>query len=473
MIDIKDELKIGNSYKLNIDDMDMLGRGIAHFNNSTIFVDNALRNELVQAKITTKKGKIYFADNENILVSSDFRVSPLCPYFDECGGCDLQHLKYSETLNFKKQQILIALKKIADIEVKEDFFEIISSNKEYCYRNKLALQVKNINNVATLCMFKKQSHDCVEINKCFIADEKFDIVINLVNQFFKEKQILAFNDKKNTGLIKHVVARIIDDKLLLTFVTIKNELPSVETLYQKLKNEFEAVGINININKSKKEILSSEFKHLRGIKYIAFENMNVKQVITNASFLQVNFDVQNKLYDYVLSKANGIIVNAYSGAGLLTCLLAKNKKDKIKQMKGTKNLLRYNSLIRQAEKINKIIGIELNKEATKLANTLIKANGIYNVHNICGDACVELEKLNLINYTLIVDPPRNGLSDEFIKTVLKNKPEKIIYVSCSPQTLAKNLNNLKESYLIDEIKAFDMFPQTCNVETVVILSRKK
>lgn len=445
----KDELVIGSSYKLNIDDMDMLGRGIAHFNNSTIFVDNALKNELVQAKITTKKGKIYFADNEKIINSSKVRVSPLCPYFKECGGCDLQHLKYNETLNFKKQQILIALKKIANIDLKEDFFEIISSNKEYYYRNKLALQVKNVNNIATLCMFKKQSHDCVEINKCFIADEKFEIVINLVNQFFKEKQILAFNDKNNTGLVKHVVARIINDKLLLTFVTLKKDFPDVTDLFNKLSNEFVEVGINLNINKKDKDILSTNFIELKGKNFIEFIIMNIMQLISNASFLQVNFNVQDKLYKYVLSKVKGDVVNAYSGAGLLTCLLAKNLPK------------------------NKVIGIELNKDSTNFADKLTKLNNITNIKNICADACLELKKLNIRNNTLIVDPPRNGLSDEFVRTVLKNKPKKIIYISCSPQTLAKNLKDLKESYLIDEITAFDMFPQTRNVETVVILSRKK
>lgn len=443
-----EELELNKSYNLIIEDLDMLGRGVSHYKGNTIFIENALTNEKVVAKILNKKGCLYFANTENILENSNLRVKPVCPYFYVCGGCDLQHLNYNETLNFKKKQILINLKKIANLTIVENDIEIVKSDNEYFYRNKVTFQVKNVNNIATLCFYKKQSHNYVEIKNCYICDKKIEKIINLINNFFKENKILAYNKDTKQGLVKNVVVRIIDNKILLTFVTIKKEFPDVTDLFNKLSNDFVEVGINLNINKKDKDILSTNFVELKGKNFIEFNIMNIKQLISNSSFLQVNFNVQDKLYKYVLSKVKGDVVNAYSGAGLLTCLVAKNLPK------------------------NKVIGVEINKDATNFADKLTKLNNITNVKNICSDACLELKKLKNNNFTLIVDPPRSGLSDEFVKMLIENPQEKIIYISCSPQTLCKNILKLKDVYEIEEIKAFDMFPQTKNVETVVLLRKK-
>lgn len=442
------ELELDKIYTLNIDDLDMMGRGIAHLNEKTIFVENALKDEIVEAKIINKKSNFYFAITQKVLKQSLFRVNPICPYFSVCGGCDLQHLAYHQTLNFKKNQFLINLKKIANLSFKENEVEVVKSDNEYFYRNKVTFQVKNINNIARLCFYKKQSHDFVEIENCFICDKKIATVINYVNQFLKDSKVKAYDEKTKTGLVKNIVVRIIENKILLTIVVVKKCFLDVSSLFTNLTNEFLDVGINLNINKSSKDILSTNFIQLKGNNAIGFNIMNTDQIITNASFLQVNFNVQDKLYKYVLSKVYGDVVNAYSGAGLLTCLIAKN-------------LYKSN-----------IVGIEINKEATKFADKLVQTNNLSNVKNICGDASEEIKKIELNDYTLVVDPPRSGLSDEFIKSIMKNPPNTIIYISCSPQTICKNLLFLKEKYFIKEIKLFDMFAQTRNVETVVILNKK-
>ena len=437
--------------KLKIDDLDMLGRGIAHNDNKTVFIENSLIEEEIEAKLTSEKKGIYYAENLNILKTSKDRITPLCPYFLDCGGCDLQHLNYEKSLEFKKNQIKNIFNKVAKIKLND--FEIVRSDNVYNYRNKIALKIKSVNGKPFLTMNKKSSHNEIIVTSCKISDNKFYYVINLVNEFLQNNNIIAYDEKSKKGYAKHIVARIIDNNLLLTFVFNKLVKLNFEKLYKKLNEKFTKVGINININKFDKDILSDTFIHIIGIKHIEFSCLNITQKITNSSFLQVNLDIQNKLYNYVLNNIQGTVVNAYSGAGLLTCIIAKNNEK---------------SSIPSA-----VFGLEINKSASQLADNLCLINNIKNVKNLCGDANVLLKDLNLKNFNLIVDPPRKGLSDEMIKTILTSKPNKIIYISCSPNTLAKNISKLTNNFSIEKIKAFDMFPQTVNVETVCILNLKK
>lgn len=464
------EFKGGDKLVLDITDLDMLGRGIAHLGGTTIFVENAITGEKVSAEVLSYNKGFYIAKTTNILTKSKLREMPKCPYFLECGGCDVQHIIYHKTLEFKKHLILRTLKKVAGIDYDENLITIEPSENPYFYRNKLAMQIKTVNGETKLCYYKKHSHDPIFIEACPLCDEKFNIVISLVNKFLNDNKILS--SEEPNGNAKHIVARIIDNKLLLTFVLLNKNFVSVESLYQELKKHFIDVGINININTNNKEILSNNFVHLRGITYIKFKTLDVEQTITNSSFLQVNFNVQNKLYKYVTDNAFGLVVNCYSGAGLLTCLISKNMKDKIKDIRQNKELIKQKSILTKVTKRNKVIGIEINSDATKLANTLVRANKIYDVKNICGDASVVLKELNLNgNFTLVVDPPRSGLNDSIINTIKKQKPEKIIYVSCCLNSLCKNLKNLISDYEIKEIKGFDMFSQTKNLETVVVLKK--
>lgn len=431
-----------------IDDIDMNCLGIAHYNNKTIFIDNALPNEEVKCEIIKEKNNICYAKNLEILKYEKNRVIPLCKYFNICGGCDIQHLSYEETLKFKKNQIKLSFKKIAKTELKD--FEIIGSKNEYFYRNKISMPIREINGKKVLCLYKKSSHEAIKITSCKIMNEKFDDVINFVNDYLNICNLSTFNEKTNSGILKHLVCRIIEDNILLTFVLQKKaNLNDIEILYKNLKTKFNKVGINININinKNSKEILSHNFIDVIGDNTITFKDFNIITPINNASFLQVNLDIQNKLYNYILNNVSGNIVNAYSGAGLLSSIIAKNNSS-------------YN-----------IFGIEINKHATKLADELKLKNNIKNLKNICGDAGKILQELQLTNYSLIVDPARSGLDNNMILAIKQNLPDKIIYVSCNRINLAKNLRELLPFYNLSEVKAFDMFPQTKEVETVVILEK--
>lgn len=432
---------------VKIDDLDMNGLGIAHKGNRTIFIDNALPQELIECDIIKQKNSLLFAKNTKIIEKSDLRTTPLCPYFNLCGGCDIQHLNYEKALEFKKQQLLLTFKKVANIDIKN--LNIIASDKNYFYRNKISMKIDEINNKKVLCLYKKNSHDSVKIDSCKIMNEQFDYVIKCVNEYLDICNLKVYNEKTKKGELKHLVCRIINNDLLLTFVLHDNKnLNDIEILYKKLTAKFKNVGINKNINKSDKEILSYNFINLIGKNEIKFNSLNINQKITNGSFLQVNNFIASEIYSFVLKNISGNIVNCYSGAGLLSSILAKNNIN------------------------NTIYAIEINKEAHKLAQILKQENNVLNLKNFCGDAGTVLDKLNLKDYNLVLDPPKSGIDDKMINVILKNSPKKIIYISCDKNSLAKNLKMLFNKYNLTNVTAFDMFPQTKNLETVVILEKK-
>ncbi len=431
---------------VKIDDLDYLGLGLAHLDNKVVFVDNALPSENIECEIIKEKNNLIWAKNLKILNSSKFRISPLCPYFNICGGCDLQHLEYNKTLEFKKNQIKLAFKKIANINL--DDFEIIKSENHYFYRNKIAMKISKINNEKVLSFYKKNSHIPIKIESCKLIDSKFDFVINSVNEFLKKCDNSVYDEKTKKGDLKHFVCRLIDNNILITFVLNSNvKLENIESLYSTLKTKFNLVGINKNINNKDKDILSTKFIHLIGENKLEFTNNDIIQPITNGSFLQVNLNVSNKIYNYVLKNLNGNVVNCYSGAGLLSAIIAKNNT-------------------------SQVYGIEISIEATRLADKIKEENKINNLTNFCGDAGKVLKELNLKDFSLVLDPPRSGIDDNMISVIKSTLPNKIVYISCDKNSLAKNIKQLISLYDINDIKAFDMFAQTKNVETVIVLTKK-
>lgn len=433
---------------LKIDDLDIQGYGIAHYNDKTYFVKNALINEEVECRVNYIRNKIYYCSVLKYLKESELRKNPPCVYYNRCGGCNLQHLTYSSCLKYKQNLVKNTIKKIANIDV---LVEETVESKNFNYRNKMAMPVRLIKNKPTLCMFEENSHKPIKIEKCLIQNEKFEILIDILNNFFAENKVTSYNEKTFKGDLKFVVARIINNNLLLTFV-VKNKVNyNFKALYAEFLQYFDKVGISLNINTLKTNIiLTDKLIHIIGEKYLSLNEFGFKFNIDNLSFLQVNTEIQNKIYSKILEFVNDdIVVNAYSGAGLLTAILSKTAKQ--------------------------VYGLEIVKDAHNNAENLIKENNILNVTNILGDANTKLEEISneFPSYTLVVDPPRKGLEDKILNTILKTKPKKIIYVSCNPISLAKNINSLKEKYKITKVIPFDMFPQTCHVETLCVLELKE
>lgn len=426
------------------------GEGVAKVDGTVLFVPYSLPGEKVKVQVINTKQKAYICKVLEILKPNENRVQPLCPYFTKCGGCQLQHLEYDEALKFKRQEVQNAITHIGKINYEVE--PCFASNNQYYYRNKLALPVDK--NTRSVGMFRPSSHNIVPIENCYIQEKWCKDIIEIFNDYLKNTNVSIYDENTSHGDIRHLVVRQANNKLLITIVVNGENLKDKDYLITKLSEKFDNFGLNININKTNSNIiLTNEYKHIFGLKDIEIEEYGIKYSINNASFMQVNDYIKHAIYDRVLNEIekNEIVVDAYSGAGLLTAIISKKCK------------FAY--------------GIEIIKPAVDIANSLKMCNNILNMKNICGDTTIELPKLVKEikeDFTVVLDPPRKGCSKEVMHTLAKVQPKKIIYISCNPSTLARdlyNFNELSNNYKISKIQPFDMFPNTKHVETLVVMER--
>ena len=421
--------------------------GIAKVDGVVLFVPYAIAGETVKVQVINTKQKAYICKVLEIIEPSEHRVEPRCPYFKKCGGCQVQHVSYPKQLALKTRLVDCALNNIGKLDVKVE--PCVACDRPYEYRNKLAFPFNPIS--GKLGMFRNNSHNIVDIDDCSIQEPWASDLIKIVNTWVEKHNISVYDEEKNSGLLKHLVARCVNGQSLFTFVINGKTLPHSDDLVSQLSEKFDNFGLNININTKKSNaILTFDYKHIAGIKSIKCEENGIKYEITNASFLQVNNDIKSKIYDEVLKEIEGeIVIDAYSGAGLLSAMISR--------------------------KAERVYGIEIVPDATKSADELCKTNGIKNLTNICGDTSVELPKITkgLKSFSLVLDPPRKGCDAKVIETILKTKPRKIVHVSCNPSTLARDLSGLKAMYDVQKITPYDMFPETCHVETLAVLKLKQ
>ena len=430
---------------LEIVDLGVNGEGIAKHEGAVIFVPFALVGEVVNVHIIYAKSKFYVGKITEIITPSPHRTTPQCPHFKKCGGCHLQHLNYSEALNFKTNLVKNTLTKIGKVNV-ENLVEPCVASQPYNYRNKFSFPI-GFNKKPFVGMYKENSHEIVEIENCHIQQPWAKPIIDAFNTFMAENNISVYNEQTKTGLVKHLVCRLEQDQLLVCVVTNGNSLPNHQKFADMLKPHFKTFGLMLNINTlNNNVILTNNYKHLLGIKIIKMLENGLKYEISLNSFMQVNSAIANQIYTEVQNQVkNEVVVNAFSGAGYLSGLLAKTAKH--------------------------VYGIEIVESSHQNAETLKIENNINNLTNILGDVSEKLKTIN--NYSFIVlDPPRKGCSKEVIDSIIDVKPKNILYISCGPATLARDLGYLKEHYTINFVKPFDMFPQTHHVETLVSLTLK-
>lgn len=393
------------------------GFGVAKINNFTVFVPFALPNEKVLIKITEIKKNYATANLEEVIESSIDRRIPLCPYFYECGGCNLMHQSYESQLEFKKNKINSIFKKICNIDVNLD--EIKSYNN-LNYRNKVVFKVDK----DKIGFYKPKTNDLVDIAECKIADEKINSCLKEIRGFIKE-------NKDNN--ISEIMIRVCNDELMLSIDKLK------ESLYDKFIELFSKKVNSIYINK--------KLKH--GTPNLNQKMNNLVFDISPKSFFQVNIKTAENLYKEALKnvKEKNITVDLYSGTGTITCILSKNSR--------------------------RVIGIESVVSAVKDAKNNMILNGVDNVEFKCGkveDLIDEIKDLNID--VLIMDPPRGGSDKKTLKSIIDIGPKELVYISCNPVTLARDYNILKEAYEIEKITGFDMFPNTYHVECVCVLNRR-
>lgn len=424
-----------NLIKIKIDGININGEGVSSFNNKKVCVKNVLPNEEILANIKLEKSNFILASKEKVIKQSLLRVDAPCPYYEKCGGCDFQFVQDGDALKIKKEIIKDYLSCFYNGQL-----EAHPSPKCSYYRNKTSFFVDR-NKIGLL---EEGTNKIVEINSCLISSLQINNVLKVIKTFLVSNQ---------TNFVSHIVVRELDNKFILTIVSkidISSSKKFALKLVDCLKDNFENenFGVYINLNKSKNQILSDNWHHVYGLEYLTATVLNTKFCVHPYSFLQVNFEVMEKLYLDVLKNINDeVVIEGYSGAGLLSCIMAKKAK--------------------------KVISVEINKSATQSANKTKQINNIKNLENINADCKNTLPKLaeKYPSSTFVIDPARSGCDKDILQALNNSNIKKIIYISCNPYTLKQNLGVLSQKYQVKDVQIFDMFPKTTHIETLVILEK--
>ena len=444
------KLKKNDEIILTIDRLGDNGEGIAVYDGIVVFVPFALPGEEVLVHIINDKHSFLVGKVVEIKKTCKERTEPLCPHFKKCGGCNVQHLPYEAQLEFKKNMVKNALKKYAKID--DEILDCVPSDKEFRYRNKFAFPVQEENGEVKIGMYQSNSHRIIEVNDCLLQSERAKTIVKLFKEFMTKEKLTAYNEQTKKGLIKHIVVREAGDAFILTVVVTDKKFNKFDTLINLLKSEFNDFGIIKNINTLGNNVIFGNTDELvYGLENLKLCDFGVNYEINNRSFLQVNSYIKNVIYQKIIDTVGEQknIIDAYSGAGLLSSILAKNAGN--------------------------VIGVEIIQNATENANKLKSVNNLHNLTNINGDCAKEIPRLAKElegDFAVVVDPPRKGLDKPVVDAMLEAKPKQIVYLSCNPATLARDLSYLKEQYDIEFIQPYDMFPQTANVETLVSLKLK-
>ena len=437
--------------QLQIIDYGSNGEGIAKLDGKVYFVDNALKDEIVEANVTKQKSQFCFCKTTSIVKQSKYRHNPKCKYFGKCNGCNLMHIQEQERARVKKQITQNTINKISKLDLQ---LNDLVSCKQYNYRNKMVFAVDTNGN---LCMHDKDG-SLLQVDYCHLAEDGINELCNIIESFIKKNKIVGYNKITHQGL-RYVVVRKLEEKYLIALVSTFNKIKNIELLVEELKCKGYDFGLFINVNKVKGSIiLTDNFIKIYGLDYIEGEyktlkNKVIKYPISCLSFLQVNNEIKEKIYKAVEQKLEGskLVIDAYSGAGLMTAIVAGVAEQ--------------------------VVGIEIVKEAYEDAEKLKHSNNINNIYNINNDCLVGFDNVpkELIDKdtSIILDPPRKGADQLVLKKVLNISPSKILYISCNPATLARDLVILSKKYDVENITPYDMFACTSDVEVVAELKLKR
>ena len=419
-------IKVDDIYNVIILGQENEGNGICKIEDFVVFIDGGLigdKGDIIITEIHKNYGRGRFLNYD---IYSKERISPPCPYYGECGGCDLQHQDYQAQLTFKQNKVSQTLEHIGGL--KNNKIKKIISSEAYFYRNKVTLKIEG----CKLGFHKNKSNTLIDINKCFLCDNKINIVIEKIREF-----IIKFpNNGINEVVIKY---SLIKDEMIISLIgsQFKLEKQFIEHIISNM-TEIKTIVINNKI--------------VYGSGFINGELLNLNYRIASKTFFQVNskqtLNLFNKILEYGDLSNREIALDLYCGTGIISLLLAKSGKQ--------------------------VIGIEVIEEAISLANENAKLNKIQNVEFILGKVENIIPTLLKQNIDVVIlDPPRGGSDNKTLDCIIKLSPKRIVYVSCNPVTLARDLKHLALYYNVIEVTPIDMFPQTKHVETVVLLNLKK
>lgn len=448
-----------NDYiEVEFEDLTHDGAGVAKVDGYPLFVKNALPGEKAKIKVVKVNKGYGFGRLEEILEQSPYRVDALCPIYKECGGCQLQHLSYEGQLLAKEKQVRDVLTRIGKLE-NVKVHPVLGMSEPWRYRNKAQVPVGEREGGLIAGFYQQRSHEIIDMEACMIQQEKNDEVVQAVKRICTKYGVTAYNEQRHKGSLRHIMARHgqVTKEVMVVLVTRTPELPNKEKIVKEIVEAVEGVkSIIQNVNSKKTNvILGDETRVLWGEEVIYDLIGNVKFAISSRSFYQVNPEQTKVLYDQALTYAEltgeETVIDAYCGIGTISLFLAQKAK--------------------------KVYGVEIVPEAIADANRNAELNGIGNVEFAVGEAEVVIPnwyKEGIVADVLVVDPPRKGCDDALLQTIIEMKPKKVVYVSCNPATLARDLRVLEDGgYTTVEVQPVDMFPHTTHCEAVAKIVLKE
>ncbi|WP_334110215.1 23S rRNA (uracil(1939)-C(5))-methyltransferase RlmD [Anoxybacillus sp.] len=443
-------------YDVVFEDFTHDGAGVAKIDGFPIFVPNGLPGEKAKVKVVKVKKGYGFGRLIELYEKSEDRMDAACPIYKQCGGCQLQHIRYEGQLKAKHKHVKEVLARIGKIE-HATVHPVLGMNDPWRYRNKAQVPVGEREGGLVAGFYKERSHDIIDMDACLIQQEMNDIVVQTVKQICEQYNIPAYNEQTHKGVLRHIMARYgaTTKEVMVVLITRTEELPHkkkiVEAIVQRVPN---VKSIVQNINPKRTNVIMGEHTRvLWGSEYMYDYIGDIRFAISARSFYQVNPEQTKVLYEKALEYAEltgkETVIDAYCGIGTISLFLAKNAK--------------------------KVYGVEIVPEAIADAKRNAELNGMTNVEFAVGEAEVIIPKWyeqGVRADCIVVDPPRKGCDESLLQTMITMKPKRIVYVSCNPATLARDLRILEDGgYKTIEVQPVDMFPHTMHVECVAKLER--
>lgn len=456
-------LQKNDAIELEISDLTSEGEGIGKIDGYAVFIKDALPGEVVKVVLTKLKKNYGYGRLVEIITPSPSRVVPKCQVAKQCGGCQLQHLAYEKQLEFKENKIKNCLTKIGKLDMDTIEMEpILSMEEPFYYRNKAQYPVgKDRNGNMIAGFYAGRTHHIIDMPYCYIQTQVSSQVLEIVKSFMKQYSITTYDEETRTGLVRHILTRVgfVTGEVMVCLIINGNKLPHQDKLIEQLCTIEHMTSISLNFNREHTNvILGMEGKTIWGQDTITDYIGDVKYQISPLSFYQVNPIQTRKLYETALSyadlKGDEIVWDLYCGIGTISLFLAQKAKQ--------------------------VYGVEIVPQAIADAKQNAQLNGITNAEFFVGAAEEVLpEKYRESNGemaadVIVVDPPRKGCDQTVLDTIVQMAPKRVVYVSCDPATLSRDLAYLVErGYEVKKMRGCDMFGHSVHVETVCLLNRIK
>ncbi len=439
--------------RLDVTGMTHEGQGVGRMDGMAVFVQDAIEGETVNARITKLHKSYGTAQMLECLKESPYRQKPFCPVYEYCGGCSLQHMTYEKQLQFKHQIVTDCLTRIGGLQ-NVVVNPVMGMESPFHYRNKAQYPVGFADNGPIAGFYARKSHRVIQADDCGIQNESSMRACNAIMRQVKELEIPVYNEKTGKGLLRHIITRVSQTGDVMVVLEVTDaEIPRLDTLIQCVSRENPAIrSISVHVNRDNSPDSAGKVKTVFGVKTMIDNIGNLKFHISPQSFYQVNSRQTQVLYEKVLEYADltgdETVFDLYCGIGTISLFLA--------------------------QKAQKVIGVEIIREAVRDANNNAELNGLTNTAFYRGKAEEVVPKLYAeeINAdVVIVDPPRRGCDKTLLETMTQMRPKRMIYVSCNPATLARDLKYLcLNGYTVNQVQPVDMFPWTAHVESIIMMT---